>query len=288
MWSIQLKKVNYSRLEEVYVMRVIRRIVNMDIRRMFTSWSFFAGILIVIMGGIISYSRNTELFGLNNLEKVGTLNIFIFSNIVSNVVMSILAPLVAALGFSLSTFDDIKTGFMNNVIINTNPKKYLFARIISTAFSGAIVFLISYVLFFLVSYIIDCSASVRVGFRFGLFLKIYDKSLFLYCIVFILHSMLFGSIFSLFGMGIALNVRNKNMVLILPLICYYLPSYIVSIFPQKVVQILTYFIPFLTFEISTLDIELYKHFSQLGFVLLIALLLIFIGYTKWRNFNRNE
>lgn len=258
----------------------MKNLLLLDIKRIISSKEFYIAIIIIISGGIFTFIRNYEMYDLYLLDSVGTLNIFIYSNIISNFVLSFLSPMVAVLPFCLASFDDLKSGFINHIIISSNRFKYIKTRCISTALSSAAVFLIAYSVMMMGIYIIDQTASVRTDYRFGQYLNVYDRSLLLYCLAFILHSMVFGMVFSLLGLGVAFNAKNKFMVLAFPLLFYYLPYYFAQIFPPDIIKKLNAFLPFLTFEITTLDIELYKNYLQMIFTLLISIILIYVGYKK--------
>jgi len=260
----------------------ILKLTICDLKRVVLSWQLYFAIGLVFLTSFITLKNNTEQFNLFYFENLGTINLFLYSNVISNGIMSILAPFIAIVVFSTATLDDMKTGYIKNCTLLGQPKKYLKARVISTALTGGGVFAISYSLLFAIYLIIDPSASVRTSFRFGLFLDVYDRSLLLYCAVFILHSFIFGMVYSLFGMGISMVIKNKYIALGLPFVLYYAAPYLMWAVPEKISKLLSYFIPFLTFEISTIDVPLYKNATQLLFILCISVIMISVGYRRWR------
>lgn len=254
----------------------IKRVLFFDLQRVILSWQFYLGIGIIIFAAIITYSRNYTLRNLCYLDSVGTLNTFIYSNIVSNNIIILLAPVIAALGYSTTIIEDMKTGVYKQIALRTTPMIYIKSKVISSIVWGGGIFLISYIIIFIGISILDPATSVRTVYnRDSLFGLIYDHSMFLYCIAFIGYAFIFGSIYSLISLGIAMITNNKYMAITLPFFVYYISEYVIMILPVNMSNIISYFLPTSTFDILTLT-PVYSIF-QLTFALFIAIGLITYG-----------
>lgn len=64
---------------------------------------------------------------------------------------------------------------------------------------------------------------------------------------------------------------------------YYLGLDVLALFPEKIQEILIYIIPLLTYEITTLDLSGLANISQLFFVIVAGIILIY-----WGQYRRQE
>lgn len=248
--------------------------IKVELKRMFLSWKFYGAIFIILFGAIVTYIRNYSLANLNILNTVGTLNMFIYSNIQTNNVMILLSPVIACLAYSTTIVDDIKSGIYRQLIGRTSSAQYIQVKSITAALGGFLGFFIAYVIIFLILFLIDPTESVRTEFdRTTLFGTIYDHSMFLYCCAFIGYASIFGAIYSLLGLGIGMLLPNKYYQMGIPFFVYYSIIYAVHIFPDNISNILTYFILTQTFDI-TQYIDPMKYVSQLLFIFLLSIILI--------------
>ena len=255
---------------------ITKRTILLDLKRVFFSWQFYLAISIIVLGSIITYNRNLLVRNLDQFHNVGTLNTFIYSNIVANNIVNLLAPVIAGLVFSTTIIDDMKTGMYGMLASRTGPVKYIRSKIISSVICGGGVFLISYLLIFILIVIIDPTASVRTEFyRNGLFGLIYDRSMLLYCFAYIGYTFIFGAVFSLVCLGVAMITKNKYMAVGLPFFLYYISEYAMNLFTKNISDVLHYFLPHMTFDIIAYTPTHYV--LQLMFSFVIATILISLG-----------
>ncbi len=259
----------------------MRNLIAVDMRRIFSSWKFYLAILIVLVSGIVTLNKNIGLF-FPDIDRIGFYNLFIYSNLVQNAFTSVLAPLIAVIAFSDSILDDRKMGYIKNIAPRSSLNKYVKSRMISNSLAGGLVFVIPFVFLFITYYFIDPTTDFYSEYISGLFINVYMQSRFAYCMIFILHSFLFGAIYSLFGMGLSMIFENKYIALLLPLFYYYGTTYIANLFEFSKTSIASYFVPLLTFEFSTVIVPETANACQILEVLIIALLLIFLRLKKWR------
>lgn len=252
-----------------------------DARRILRSWQLYAAVAAVLVAAVLTFPANLKSYNLQYLDNIGGLNRFIYSAIVGNAYMLVVAPFAATVVSGTLLYDDLRTGFSKPCTLLIGPRRYVLSKCLSTALWGALTFAIAYGILLVVCCIVDPSPSVRTDFRFGFFLWAFDRSLLLYCGMFILHAMLYGAVYALFSMGFSLVCKNKYIALGAPVALYYIASYYPAVFPRNIIGILNWFLPFRTFEIATVDQTL-KNFGQLLFILLLACCMIVCGVRQWR------
>ena len=261
----------------------MKNIVCLEIKRAVCSKYLYITIGIILISGIITYCRNQIVLGLSEYGSIGALNVFIYSNIKNNPVLSFLAPFIAAL-CSAASMDEIISGMDKAIIEKYSHKQYIFAQVFSIIIISAIAFTSAYILSMIGCALFSPAESVRLFSSFGQFHAVFDESLGLYCVAFIIHSALFGMCYALLGFGLFYTCRNRFAGLIGPVLIYYCTTFVTVWMPDKIKGILSYIIPSLTFEISTLDIPLAMHITQLLCILVVSFILIYVKFEKRDNF----
>lgn len=261
---------------------MLKRVIVSELSRIVRSKGVYISLIIIILSSALTLERNMIYQNLRIFSPIGALNMFIYSSIKNNIGMSILAPLVAILPYSCSMFDDIKTGFIKNVLPYISSATYLRAKVILSFFSGGGIFVIGYSIWLLLMFILFPESSIRMGLGIGQFQCIYDFSIFLYCLFFMLYSFCCGACYALLATGISLYVKNKYLAIGLPVVLYYASFYIIQLLPHNLTKPLLYIIPFLTFEITTVDAPALQNIAQILFIYILASILIIVGYKRYR------
>ena len=200
----------------------IKRTILFDFKRVIFSWQLYTAIVIILLGAIITYSRNFYIKNLCNLTFIGTINTFIYSNIVGNNIIVLLAPVIASMVYCGNYIEDMKTGLYKQIAARVTPIKYLISKIASAIIWGGGVFLLSYLLIFIAIAILDPAASVRTQLnRESLFGLIYDRSMLLFCFAFVGYTFFFGATYSLVSLGIAMISKNIYLAMGFPFFIYY-------------------------------------------------------------------
>ena len=260
----------------------MKKIFQMDVYRIITSWRFYFTIIMIIISGFLTLRRNYYDQDLISLTNVGTLNCFIFSNVKNNFIVSTFAPFFPTLCISTIVYDDKYSGNYKNIVSRYDYSIYFKSKALTALISGSLVFLIPYVIMMGAFFIIDPSASVRLEMMTVMFSRSYNTSLLLFCIVFIMHSVLFGMAYAILAMGISLNIKNRYVGISLPIIIYYATSYIISVINQPILtKILLHIIPFMTFEITSIDISISQNLGQIITVFLVGLIGIIIAKHRY-------
>lgn len=245
--------------------------------RVLTRKTTYVAILIIICGAFCTLKRNSVLYNLDKLDFVGGLNLFIFSSIKENGVMSVLAPFVIMIVYPSVIFEDIQNHYVDQLYLRMSKSKYYLIQTMQSFFISGSVYVIAHGATLILYFCVSPANSIMLAFINGPFSNVYYKSLTLYCVVFIAHSFLFGSIIGILGMGLAMNLHNKCILWVLPTLIYYLGFYLLILFPEKIQRVLIYIIPLLPYEITTFDIPVAAHISQLFVIFVVGIILILNG-----------
>ena len=206
----------------------------------------YVAISIIIISAFFTLKRNWILYSLYLLDHVGAINMFIYSSIKGNGIMSLLAPFVIMLVYPTIFYEDLQNKVKRNVRRQMTKTDYFLSEIVS--------------------------AFVVSG-------SIYMDSMGKYILLFIVHAFLFGGVYGIFGIGIVFFIKNKCLLWIVPTLLYYTGYYVVTFF-EKGQELLKYVIPLLTYEISTFDIPLKVNIMQMISVGLTGCILFYIGLSK--------
>jgi len=241
----------------------------------------YVAILIVIVSSICTLKRNSILYSLNNMDHVGGLNLFIYSSIKDNGFMSLLAPFVIMVVYPSIIFEDIQNHYFKQLHLRIPNKNFYLLHTLQSFFISGGVYVIAHVITLVICFCVSPENSIMVTFLNGPFSDFYYKSLTLYCIVFIMHSFLFGGVMGILGMGLAMHLHNKCILWTLPTLVYYLGLDLLSLFPERVQYIMIYIIPLLPYEITTFSISTAVHISQLLVIAIIGIILVLFGIRSY-------
>jgi hypothetical protein len=252
-----------------------------DLKRAFASPLIWISSIFLIAGAIINLIRNLEL--LTPLDSPGALNLFIYGPIMyAGGVVGVITPIIAVIPFSTSLCDDLNSGFIKHQLMRMRSSKYIWQRICSTAFSGGMVFVVAFVLYFLGAFIADPTPSVRMNNSMGAFTYLYYDSLLIYCVVYILTTFVVGASYSLLGLGIGTVYRKKFAVYVVPAFLYHVNFLIGWLFPKSIRGIVFNFIPFELFDYHNVVCSIPVFYLRLVSIGIIGIALTIIGYRKFR------
>lgn len=258
------------------------RYIIVNFKRLVCQWQLYASILVIILSGIITLKRNFILHNLQSLTQIGALNLFIYSNIVENGYMSILAPILPVFSTSSLIFDDIRNGFYRNLANIKNSLRYFLSGIVSSSLMGGSLYVVTYLIMMLFYIIVDPRPSPFIEFRSGVFWEIYMESMLKYVFVFLINSFIFGTAYSFLGCGLMLIMKNKYTAIGIVMLLYLIPIYFINLLPNRLAIALQWIIPTLTFEISTYNLPIIMHITQLLTIIAISTIIVWISYRKTR------
>lgn len=257
------------------------RIVRNDLKRAFCSPIFWLGVVAIVASGAINATRNVEL--LEQFDTPGTLNLFIFGNILfAGGIIGVILPLVAVLPYSTSLVVDMNSGFLKNQLVRVSSGKFIVQRIISTAISGGSVFLFAFLIYFIGAFIIDPSPSYRLSMHMAAFTPLYFDSLLLFCIVYILTAFLIGAAYALLGLGIGAITRKRFAALIIPAFLYHIGYFVLFLFPSYLREKAYNFIIFELFEFHNIQISIELMYLKITIIMVIGIVLTLISFTQYK------
>lgn len=232
-------------------------------------------IVIYIAAAIAGFLENIKLGIIP--RNPGALNVFLFSVHFDRNYMNMVVPLIAAIVSGRFLYDELQSGFGKQIILRLGHKKYLFKRLYSTARDAFIAIVISMCVVLLFAYLISPQPSYRFGFvnAESVFSYVYQKSLLLYIILFILNNGVVAAEYALLACGLFVCLNNRYVGYIIPSVFYTFSTYVhgvqigrFSLLPSNT----------LTFNLTT-PIKLFQDHLML---LILGILLCTLGYSKWK------
>ena len=172
----------------------------------------FIGVIVVVF--VSSVSELIEALRVDELLPNAFHNFLIENALVSDA-MTLALPIIAALPFTASLVNDIKSGFIQYYLHRTSRKNYITSKCIASCISGGLVLALG----ILASYIISAIAFIPMedptskDISSNLFYAEFMKSIVL---VF-----LSGAFWSLCGLTLATMIGSKYMAYASPFIIYY-------------------------------------------------------------------
>lgn len=189
---------------------------------------------IISFTGVITYKHNLIYANLHNMNDIGFLNLFIYSFIYGNVFLPLLSPFIAGM---------LSVDLANRTFSKKN---------IQTSCLVGLILVLILVILFIICFFIDMSPAIRTNYyRQGLFIRIYDASMFLYCCSFILHNFLYGTIYAYISLAIYFSMDDDSLAIALPGFLHYALPLIITLFPHNMQQNILYFVQYLSFDITT-------------------------------------
>lgn len=234
---------------------------------------------IIIISAFFTLKRNWILYSLYLLDHAGAINMFIYSSIKGNGVMSLLAPFVVMLVYPTIFYEDLQNKVMRHVRRQMTKTEFFLSEIASAFVVSGGIYMIGNIIVLAISEIVSPYTSCRITFLVGIFSDIYMDSMGKYVFLFIIHAFVFGGVYGILGVGIAFFIKNKCLLWIVPTLLYYTGYYVVTFF-EKGQDLLQYMIPLLTYEISTFDIPLRANIMQMISVGLLGCILFYTGLSK--------
>lgn len=253
----------------------MRQIIYNNLKKIFCSWGFWISVGIIVISTIINV---LTLFGISNVDKsMGALSLFILGNTQGNPMMAYISPFIPALAFTPVIIKDLQS---NDQVVGRDLKKNISGHAISSAIAGGAVFITAFLIILIGCFIYNPSNNMGSYSPLGLFKETYYSSVILYIVLFILHSVIFGAIFALFSMGIALVTKGSTMAMVFPGIVYNCMQVVAAFFRSTIISPVSLVIPYLPYEFGSIDAPLWKNLSGLGIYLIASVILIIYGYIK--------
>lgn len=256
------------------------RLFFQDIRRGLSMWTFWMGVIIILLISYFKYLDGFEsqhfVVMLENYGFIGTLNRVVEALCNGNI--GIPTVIAAVIAYGTTTCREMKSGYISNELTRIRPSKFLLIRVFSTATIGALIMIFVYIIWFIYAYIVDPNPSTQIVTYYGPIGTVYEKSIWGYIMLFALQSVLLTAFYSLFAMGASIVWRNQYLGYTVPLIYFLSREILIRLLGDEFVFIYAEY----PFDLIT---PIFQSISATLFVLPLSLLLIGIGYRQWRSGN---
>lgn len=182
---------------------------------------FLITIMIAFLAIIISLKANPIAV---SLYKGLTLFLVGFGAYSPNPMLILIAPLLVSLPVYRNFIDEKNGNMLAAVLTRTSKKKYYLSKVISNGVTGSLSIGIPLILLLVINFLIFPDLKpLNQPFQ-GTFSNIYESNQFLYIVILIINSMIFGFIYSNISFLIALLTKNLYMSLLLPFALYTVPN----------------------------------------------------------------
>jgi len=225
-----------------------------ELKRGFKSWRF----VLVVLGGFIINLVNAIhgstllnfIFGSTYTTSQYALSRGYFDSSLSNGIylyggcsLSFLLPLIAAIPFADSYYEDRSSGFIKNIYIRENRISYLKARFLGNLIVSTSAVFLMYGLYFYVLLMVfpaidpnplyTSNAITEIGF----FPQLYYFNAFLYNVVWISILSIFGGAFASIALASSSILKNRFVILLTPFIMIMLVDTVFDAFGPNISQI---------------------------------------------------
>lgn len=203
----------------------MKRIIRMEAHRAVRTVSFKLAVLcgvIITMSDFLSFGNS---FGYDQRQYVVEQAwVGVDYHFAYNTIFYMLLPLLASFAYAGSYFEDLRGGYLKNLILKTSRKKYFAAKYIVSFLSGSMAVAIPLVLnlmmcmaFFSLRQsekleFLRAGASVDVK----MFSVLFNKNTLLYCLLYILIDMLFAGVIAVFSVCVADITDNLFSTVTIP------------------------------------------------------------------------
>lgn len=257
----------------------MKAIILNDLKAILFSKRFWIAVGLIV---VCSAINTISIFLFQEDVSGGFLGIFIYGNIRGNAMMNFLAPFIPAFVFGPLVVGVMQTGACKEQWQKTGIKKSLTAHSISSIISGAAIFIVAYVIVLAGCFICDPTIQETEYIATGLFAGVYDASIPMYIVLFILYSSLFGAVYSFFSMGIGLTTHSPSMAMVLPGIVYQASYTIWAFIDNPILSWVDLLLPSFSYEFNVVKTAspILGKVAGLGLVILASVVMVIAGYKK--------
>jgi ABC-type transport system involved in multi-copper enzyme maturation permease subunit len=211
-------------------------VIKVELRRAFSSWPF---VIVVVIGtialgqGLYSYGQGYQSYLSANKGDPFLYNSFDALLMARLGVISILAPLLAALPFADSLIVDRNSGFIRSMLLRSGRRKYVWSKLLATILVGGAAIAVPHIVIYgLASAIFPEGLSTTFGQQrmivTGPLSDVYKSNPALYVWFNILISFIFGAVYAAIGMLVSCISDNRYIALASPFMFYIIMSFIIA------------------------------------------------------------
>lgn len=251
------------------------QLIKTDIKFALKSKKIYITMILIVIVAITNLISNTYMG--DKLSLKGTFNSFLYSTLFGFNFLGYLLPFFSTMFYSWSLYKEMEYGFCKVSLTKIKSTSYLWSKLISIVLITSMMVAISFIIVFSLVYMLDPNISYRVEYVHpnSAFSAIYNKSLLQYTAIVILNYIIFSTTYAVLGCGLTIISKNYIVGSFVPSLFYIISTWFYgSIYGLDI-------LPFATLALSNITIGdlLYDH----ALVFLTGLVMILIGFRKWKN-----
>lgn len=175
----------------------------------------------MIIGFLCLFFAGSEFLWTENSKIDFVYTFFMAMSSGSTAVISLIYPILSCMPYADNYLLEETTGYYLYKKIKVSLTRYSITKIIATAISGGISICIPVCLYFLVCLSFRGNGVSSERFAYITWnVNFFEKYPLVYCGVYIVNSFVCGAIFSLLGLMLSAFIKNRYLVVILPVIIY--------------------------------------------------------------------
>jgi ABC-type transport system involved in multi-copper enzyme maturation permease subunit len=212
----------------------------MELKRSFRSSSFAVALIVglAILGqGLYSYGRGFPVSAEAIARGVDPFIYNMFDAVISARLglMSVLAPLLAALPSAASLALDRSTGYIRSILLRSKRHRYIASKFIANALAGGLAIVLPHLVIYTLAAIVFPKGLMDYAtfhqqriIVTGPLAEIYrtDPSIYIWFLIVI--SFLFGVVYASIGMFVSVFTDNSYVVLASPFVFYLIASFLIA------------------------------------------------------------
>lgn len=138
----------------------------------------------------------------------------------------LILPVLSSFAYATSGFEDYKSGFIKNICIRINKKKYYFSKFIAVFISGGLTIAIPLLLnlllssLFLPSMVPEATASLSSIRSLTMWHTIYYSHPYIHSLLFIILNFIFAGAIATFSLVVGKDIEHKIVVLLSPFLIF--------------------------------------------------------------------
>lgn len=250
------------------------QLIRTDIKFALRSTKMYMVIMLIVLISMINLVANT--YNGDKLSLHGFYNTLLYTLLFGYNFMTYLLPSISTMFFSWNFYKEMEVGFATITLVNVKPSTYLWRKVLTTIIITMIMISIALVSVTFLVYLIDPGTSYRIEHihPFTPFSSTYYISLLQYTLIVFCNYIMFCCTYAILGCGLTLITKNYIVGSMLPSLFYTTSTWFLGAFYGLKL------FPFSTLIITNITLKdlLYDH----AFVLIIGLILIIVGFEKWK------
>lgn len=222
-----------------------RKIIKLELRKAFTTPWFFVSLAVLLLCALMSTVYNIDNYlgilhdGFPHYFENGKMTVneyyatwncyqkWIGSELVSlaSTLFFTLLPVCAVLPYASAFHQERKAGYLRVILPQCGKKPYFLAKTLAVFLTGTVVVIVPLVLNFLTVSAFIPTTAPQVNYNFysyvlfgDLWADLFFNQPLMYVILYILLDGLFGGLLALFAFALSFLIRNRVVILVLPLL----------------------------------------------------------------------